>query len=134
MRPKKFVHAEVNPQPCPPEDAEKHLRAFAESFVDSKHSDRWVHLLVEKPEKAEKALHKFERQLNERCCKLIGRGADSCPRLLRRCLGLSEVSTSMAANLRVESLVGSGHSCVGALCRRNVFYGSGQAGRCSSSQ
>lgn len=79
--------AEVNPQPCPPEEAEKHLRAFAQSFVDRKHTGRWIHLLIEKPEKAENALHKFEHHLNESCCKEIGRGADTFPSSLAKVYG-----------------------------------------------
>ena len=63
---------------CPPEEAAKHLRAFAESFIAKNHIDRWIHILLEKPEKAEDYLHKFEHQLNEKYCKELG-GAESFP-------------------------------------------------------
>ena len=79
MEPRKYVPVEVNPQTCSAEEAARHLRGFAESFIDKKHSARWIHLLLEKPEKAEKALRKFEHQLNEHFCEDIGRGANTFP-------------------------------------------------------
>jgi hypothetical protein len=114
MEPKKYKPVEVNPQTCSPEEAERHLRGFAESFIDKHYSERWVHLLIEKPEKAGKALHKFENQLNESCCEDIGRGADTFPSSLAEVYGAKvgvyfdgseppcKVSVAEAATLAVE--------------------------------
>jgi 3-hydroxyacyl-CoA dehydrogenase len=52
-KPKKFHFVEVNPQPSTSEEAEDHLRAFAESFIDKTFRDRWLHIMLEKPKKAE---------------------------------------------------------------------------------
>ena len=87
MGPKKYERVAINPQPCSAEEAEKHSRGFAESFIDRRHSERWIHLLIEKPEKADKALQKFEHQLNESCCKAIGRGSDTFPSALAEVYG-----------------------------------------------
>src|SRR5687767_2134551 len=87
MEPRKYKPVAVNPQPCPAEEAEKHLRGFAESFIDKRYSERWIHLLIEKPEKANKELFKFEHQLNEIHCKAIGRGANTFPSALAEVYG-----------------------------------------------
>lgn len=87
MEPKKFVPVIVNPQPCSLGEAEKHLRAFAESFIGKNYTNRWVHLLIDKPEKAEKALCKFEHQLDERYCKGVGYGAITFPASLAEVYG-----------------------------------------------
>lgn len=68
---KKFHFVEVNPKPCSSAEAEKHLRAFAELFIDKNYSDRWIHITIEKREKAEREIHKFERHLNIRYCGLM---------------------------------------------------------------
>jgi hypothetical protein len=114
MKPKKFIPVAVNPQPCPTEEAKKHLRAFAESFIDGNYCERWIHLLIEKSEKAEKALHKFEHHLNESRCKEIGRGAHTFPSSLAEVYGVKlgvyfdgseapcKVSVAEAATLAVE--------------------------------
>ena len=52
-------------------DINLHLEAFANAFVDKKYSDRWKHILIQKPNKAKTELVKFERQLNNSRCTLI---------------------------------------------------------------
>lgn len=116
MEPRKYISVEVNPRTCSAEEAARHLRGFAESFIDKKHSARWIHLLIEKPEKAEKALHKFEHQLNGIFCKDIGRGQNSFPASLAEVYGANlgvyfdgseppcKVSVAEAATLAVERL------------------------------
>jgi hypothetical protein len=68
---KKFHFAEVKPKPCSPVEAEKHLRAFAASFIDKNYTDRWIHITIEKPEKAKYEMHKLERHLNPTYCKMM---------------------------------------------------------------
>lgn len=50
---------------------DEHLKGFVKSFIDPVHSDRWRHTLLEKVEKAQAELKKFERHLNTSACKLI---------------------------------------------------------------
>jgi hypothetical protein len=49
----------------------EHLRGFAEAFIDPKYSNRWVHILLERPKKSSMELAKFERQLNSKCCAIL---------------------------------------------------------------
>lgn len=44
----------------------KHLSAFAKSFIEKEWIERWLHFLLEKPEKAFMELAKFERHRNQR--------------------------------------------------------------------
>ena len=85
--PKKFAPVVVNPQPCHPDEAERHLRAFAEAFVGKSHAGRWIHLLIERPEKSAEALHKLEHHLDGRYCGEAGRGADAFPSSLTEVYG-----------------------------------------------
>jgi hypothetical protein len=78
MEAKKFYFIEVNPQPCSSEDADKHLRGFAEAFIDKAHVDRWIHIIFEKQKKAENELRKFERHLDSRYCTMLN-SADTFP-------------------------------------------------------
>ena len=78
IEPKKFHFIEVTRLPCSAEAAEKHLRAFAESFIEKSFVDRWLHITLEKPKKAEEELRKFETHLDERYCRML-HGADSFP-------------------------------------------------------
>ena len=48
-----------------------HLRGFAEAFIDPKYSNRWVHILLERPKKSSVELAKFERQLSSKCCAIL---------------------------------------------------------------
>jgi len=47
-------------------DVEMHLSQFAKSFIEKEWVDRWIHILLEKPEKALVELVKFERQRNKK--------------------------------------------------------------------
>jgi len=69
--PKKFHFVEVHPKPCSSSEAEKHLRAFAEFFIDKNYTDRWIHITIEKPEKAKHEMRKSERHLNPMYCKMM---------------------------------------------------------------
>lgn len=69
--PKKFRLVMVSSQPCPPEEAEKHLCAFARSFIDKAYTDRWLYILLEKPEKARRMMVKFEQQLDLCYCQEV---------------------------------------------------------------
>lgn len=78
MEPKKFYFIEVNPQPCTSEEVKQQLRAFAESFIDKHYVDRWIHITLEKPKKARAEIHKFERHLCPKYCKMLN-NADAFP-------------------------------------------------------
>ncbi|MFN2407124.1 MAG: hypothetical protein ABR594_13805 [Pyrinomonadaceae bacterium] len=86
MEPRKSCFIEVRPSPCSPEEAQDHLRAFAESFIKKAFVDRWLHITLEKPKKAEEELRKFENHLDARYCTML-HGADSFPVSLAEAYG-----------------------------------------------
>ena len=53
------------------ENCVDHLRGFAEAFIDPRYSNRWVHILLERPKKSSVELAKFERHLNSKCCAIL---------------------------------------------------------------
>jgi hypothetical protein len=75
----KYVPDAVNPVACSQEEAEMHLRGFAQSFIDGNNANRWIHFLIEKPAKSLANLHKFEHHLREEFCEGIGRNASTFP-------------------------------------------------------
>jgi hypothetical protein len=61
--PKKYQPVDVVLRPCSFELAKAHLRALT-AFLESTYAERWIHITIEKPEKAARdGLQKFERHL-----------------------------------------------------------------------
>ncbi len=132
MKPQKFMPVAVNPRPCLAEEAERHLRAFALSFVEKNHAGRWIHLLVEKLEKSGEALHRLEYQLDGRYCREAGRGADTFPSSLAEVYGSArgvyfdgseppcKISVAEAATLVTERFADAIFSLVAG--RRALYF------------
>ena len=53
------------------EPCREHLSRFAERFILPEFRHRWIHILCERPDKALKELHKFERHLDPGVCRLL---------------------------------------------------------------
>jgi len=62
-------------QPCSEEEAKDHLIKFAHAFVAEEHIPRWLHIVIERPEKAKREITKFENYLNRERCYLM-KGAE----------------------------------------------------------
>jgi hypothetical protein len=48
-----------------------HLEAFVRNFIETAFRDRWLHILCERPDKALRELHKFDRQRSASRCRLV---------------------------------------------------------------
>ena len=84
--PDKYERVEVHPLPCSQEELERHLRAFVRSFVQPNRQQRWLHILVQKPSKAEDRMYRLVQDLDDRYCTEL-KGADNFPLAVAKRIG-----------------------------------------------
>ena len=82
----KYIPVAVNPQPVSDEEVTRHIRAFIERFILPPRQYRWIHCLLEMPDKSTRHLVKFGHDLDERYCTEL-KGSHSFPSALEERFG-----------------------------------------------